>query len=87
MKLNYTYYLRGYDGSDNVECFDYLSPEQEAAYRAAVAAGEDPEIALASFLDEIREGILEQEKENFEEWGDEWDDSYEVVLYDLKWIE
>lgn len=85
MKLWYTYYINGYDGSDNVESFDYLSKEQEAAYHAAVEAGEDPEVALASFLDEIREGIIEQEKENFADWGEEWDDAYEVVLTDLQW--
>ena len=87
MKLLYSYYLSGYDGSDNVESFDYLPPEQEAAYRAAVEAGEDPEMALAPWLEEIREGIVEQEKENFADWGDEWSDDYEVVLEDLRFEE
>lgn len=87
MNLWYTYYLAGYDGSDNVETYQPLTPEQEAAYRAAVDAGEDPEIAMAGFLDEIRDGIIEQEKENFADWGEEWDDSYEPILYDLEWKE
>ena len=87
MKLWFTYYLSGYPDSDNVELFEYLPPEQEAAYRAAVEAGEDPRDALASWLDEIREGIVDQEKENFADWGDEWNDDYEVVLDDLRWEE
>lgn len=87
MKLNYTYYLSGYEDGDHVETYDVLPPEQEATYHAAVAAGRDPEVALSSFLDQVREGILEQEKENFEDYGYEWDDDYEVVLYDLQWEE
>lgn len=87
MELWYTYYLSGYDDSDNVECYDVLSPEQEAAYHAAIEAGENPEVALADFLDEVREGIVEQEKENFADWGEEWDDAYKVVLTDLQWKE
>lgn len=87
MRLDYTYYIKGYEESDNVESYQPLTAEDEAAYRAAIAAGEDPEIALASFLEEIKEGIIEQEKENFADWGEEWDDSYEIVLDDLQWKE
>lgn len=87
MQLNYTYYLRNYEESDDIESYDILSPEDEATYRAAVEAGEDLETAMADFLDRVKEGIIEQEKENFDDWGEERDDSYEVVLYNLEWKE
>ena len=73
-----TVLLQYYDRSGGGDTLDWeveLNEKEEAAYLAALAAGQDPNDCeeLAHVLSEAEEAILAYEKKNMADWADEED--------------
>ncbi len=81
MTIELSYYVC-FGPGDCSDTFDWeveLTPEEEEAFRAALAAGDDPEAAIPDAIDRAYHEIYAQEKQNFEDMGMEMDG--ELIVY------
>ena len=79
--LVYTVTFGRGDGSEEMDWSIELTPEEEEIYSACIEEGEDLDEALADALGRAYDEILEQEKENMEEMGEEWSDGYSLDVH------
>jgi hypothetical protein len=82
MTLELEYYVR-FGSGDCSDTFDWeveLTPEEEAAMKAALAEDEDLELVLADAVSRAYDEIFEQEKANFDEMDEEWSEGWSLEV-------